>query len=74
MIRTIETDNIIIEYATANDSFSHAFGIHNVQGYKIMDVQVYIPAFDEWMDASCLDKFSDQVNSLIEKDIEASKA
>jgi len=68
MTKKIETDEIVIEYETINESFSHAFGTQKTVGYEIRNILVYIPVLGYWLNLTHMNEFEGIANKLIEKE------
>ena len=70
MTKTIETDEIIVEFETKDESFDHAFGRERRTGFEITKIQAYIPALNDWLDVTHMNEFYDLADKLVVQEME----
>ena len=70
MRHSIETETIAIVYETKDESFDHSFGRERKTGHDVLEVKVFIPALNDWMDVTHLKEFEALTDKLIMKELE----
>lgn len=69
---TIDTDDYIITYDCIDESFDHEFGTEKSYGYDIIDIKVYIPVIQDYVDYELLPRVSmmDKIYSIAQKAVD----
>jgi len=65
----IEKDDICIEYDITDESFDHAFGREKKSGFEVTEIKVFVPAINDWLDVSHIEKFGLLADNLVIKEI-----